>query len=310
VLIISPLSHAASGSLVIPVHIKGGTIFTLNKAGIEPMGHTIQKEKIEVIYTVPTVLYRILDMELFKKNDLSSLKTIRYGAASISPSKLEMILEVFGPILVQGYGSTECWPSATILGRKDHGIENEEQRKKLSSVGRPFPGEELIICDDVGQELAAGQKGEIWIRGANTIQGYYKDPGKTRRNFSKNGFWKSGDIGYMDEEGYLYLCGRKKDMIISGGFNVYSLEVENCLNLHPAVKNDAVFGLADDEWGEKVCAEVVLREAQKMTQEQLIDHCKVHLAGYKVPKMIRFVDELPLSSAGKVLKRLIKDKYT
>ena len=308
-MLFSPLNHAASGSVVIPVHIKGGTIITLNKADTEMIGQAIAEEKTQMIYTVPTVLYRILDINLPRKYDLSSLRTIRYGAASISPSKLKTLLAVFGQIFVQGYGSTECWPSITILARKDHGTENEEQVRKLSSIGRPFPGEEVIICDDEGEQVPTGQKGELWVRGINTIQGYYKDPDQTRQNFSEKGFWKSGDIGYMDEEGYVYLVDRKKDMIITGGFNVYATEVENCINSHPDIKNSAVFGIPDDYWGERVCAEVVLREGTRITQEELNVYCKGRLSGYKVPKTMRFVDELPLSPAGKVLKRLIRERY-
>ena len=304
----SPLNHAASGSVVIPVIIKGGTVVTINQVDMERMGRVISEVKIDMIYTVPTVLYRMLDMELSKKYDLSSLKTIRYGAASISPSKLERLLEQFGPIFVQGYGSTECWPSATILTRKDHGTATGEQIERLSSVGRPMPGEEVLICAEDGQELAPGQEGEIWVRGANTIQGYYKSPEATQQNFSPNGFWKSGDVGRMDEKGYLFLIDRLKDMIISGGYNVYATEVENCLNSHPAVENAAVVGLPDETWGEAVYGVVVLRQGARATPDELIAHCKQGLARYKAPKKIEFVSKFPLSPAGKVLRREIKKR--
>ena len=305
-LFFSPLSHAASGSVVIPVHIKGGAVATLNRAEVELVGRTIQDQAINMIYAVPTVLYRMLDLDLPSRYDLKSLKTIRYGAAPISPAKLEQLLAVFGPVFVQGYGSTECWPSATILPRADHGLDSEEKLRRLRSIGRPFPGEEIMICDEAGQELAPGEHGELLIRGANTVQGYYRDPEQTRENFTPAGFWKSGDLGYMDEHGYVYLMDRKKDLIISGGYNVYATEVENCLNSHPAVQNSAVVGLPHEEWGEAVCAVVVLKPGQAAEAAELIAHCKERLARYKAPKRVEIAAELPLSPAGKVLRREVR----
>ncbi|MEW5912776.1 MAG: AMP-binding protein [Thermodesulfobacteriota bacterium] len=307
-LLFSPLNHAASGSVVIPIHIKGGTVVTLNKVDLEQMGQVMEAEKVEMIYTVPTVAYRMLDAKLHQRYDLSSLKTIRYGAAPISPSKLEALLGVFGPIFVHGYGSTECWPSSTVLGRAEHSLEGPEQVQRLSSIGRPFPGQELMICDDEGQEMPVGERGELWMRGVNTIQGYYRDPEQTRQNFSPSGFWKSGDIGYADEQGYIYLVDRKKDMIISGGYNVYATEVENCLNSHPTVQNSAVVGVPDEQWGEAVCAVVVLNEGRQVQPAELIAHCKESLARYKAPKRLEIVTELPLSPAGKVLRRRVREQ--
>lgn len=304
----SPLNHAASGSVVVPILVKGGTVATLNKADIETMGQVIAKEKIDMIYAVPTVLYRMLDMDLPSRYDVSSLKTIRYGAASISPSKLEDLLKVFGPVFVQGYGSTECWPSCTILGRGDHRTSSQAWINRLSSVGRPFPNQEVIICDENGEQVPAGERGEIWIRGMNTIQGYYKDPKLTRDNFTPSGFWKSGDIGAMDEDGYVYLIDRKKDLIISGGYNVYAAEVENCLNSHPAVSNSAVVGVPHPDWGEAVWAVVVLREGQEAGPDDLIAYCKEGLARHKAPKRIDIVSQLPLSPAGKVLRRKVREQ--
>jgi acyl-CoA synthetase (AMP-forming)/AMP-acid ligase II len=259
-----------------------------------------------MVYAVPTVLYRMLEMDLPRKYDLSSLKTIRYGGAPISPSKLEVLLALFGPIFVQGYGSTECWPSVTILARKDHGTHSPEQIKKLNSVGRPLPGEEVIICDDNGEILPPGQRGEICIRGPNTVEGYYNNPELTAENFSESGFWKSGDIGYVDAQGYVYLVDRKQDMIITGGYNVYAIEVENCLNSHPAVQNSAVVGIPHESWGEAVCAMVLPSRGCKPASQELKEHCKQHLARYKVPKKIEITDQLPLSPAGKVLRREVR----
>jgi acyl-CoA synthetase (AMP-forming)/AMP-acid ligase II len=281
-------------------------VVTLNGADPRAIGRAIETHKVDMIYAVPTVLYRMLEMDLPCKYDLSSLKTIRYGGSPISPAKLEILLKLFGQIFVQGYGSTECWPSVTILGRKDHGTQTRQQIDRLLSVGRPMPGEEVIICDKDGTLLPAGQRGEIWIRGPNTISGYYKAPELTKQNFTSSGFWKSGDMGYMDEQGYIYLVDRKQDMIITGGYNVYAIEVENCLNSHPAVQNSAVVGRPHEIWGEAVCAMVMPAQGSTISPQELIDYCKHHLARYKAPKKIEITDQLPLSSAGKVLRREVR----
>ncbi|MCP4625159.1 MAG: acyl--CoA ligase, partial [bacterium] len=305
-LFFSPLHHAASGSVVIPVHIKGGTVITLNGADPEEIGRVIETHQVDMIYAVPTVLYRMLEINLPGRYNLGSLKTIRYGGSPISPAKLEILIEHFGQIFVQGYGATECWPSVTILGRNDHNTQTRKQIDRLLSVGRPMPGEEVIICDKDGTVMPPGQRGEIWIRGPNTITGYYKAPALTKINFSSSGFWKSGDMGYKDEEGYVYLVDRKQDMIITGGYNVYAIEVENCLNSHPAVQNSGVVGIPNDIWGEAVCAMVMLAQGSTATPEELIDHCKHQLARYKAPKKIKITDQLPLSPAGKILRREIR----
>lgn len=307
-LVSTPLTHAAS-SYVLPCYFRGGTIVTINRVDIEQMCQTVEKERIDLLQSIPTVLYRMVDMGLTKKYDLSSLKIIRYGASPISPSKLEVLIKEFGRIFVQGYAATESWTPCTILGRNDHDVTTEAGRKRLHSLGRVVPGMEVKISDDNGCELAIGEVGEIWIRGPITIQGYHNDPEQTKENFSGDGFFKSGDMGYMDNEGFIYLVDRKKDMIISGGFNVYAVEVENCLNSHAAVKESAVVGIPDDYWGEAVHAEVVLKEAERIGQEELINYCKQHIARYKAPKTIKFVTELPLSPIGKVLRRAIKEKY-
>ena len=292
-----------------PAYFKGGQIITTNQVDIDLMCRTIESRKVDFIYVVPTVLYRMLDMGLPEKYCLDSLRTIRYGASPISPSKLEELIKQFGKIFVQGYASTESWPPATILGRDDHRLETEEQRHILKSVGFPVPGVEVMICDDTGTEMPPNTKGEIWIRGVSTIACYYKDPEQTKANFSENGFWKSGDIGYCDESGRLYLVDRKKDMIITGGFNVYAQEVENALNAHSGVLNSAVIGIPDEYWGEAVCGVVLLKDGVSVTSEELIAYCKEQLTRYKVPKRIDFVTELPLSTVGKVLRREVRGKY-
>lgn len=248
----------------------------------------------------------MLDLRLPERFDLKSLKTIRYGGAPISPAKLEALMEQFGRVFVQGYGSTECWPSCTILTKEDHTTETPDQIRRLASVGRPFPGQEILVCGPSGNPVPPESEGEIWMRGANTIVGYWRDPEQTVENFTENGFWKSGDIGRLDVDGYLYLVDRKKDMVVTGGYNVYATEVEHCLNSHPAVENSAVVGMPHEIWGEAVHAVVVLRAGQEVRPEALIDFCKARLARYKAPKHVEIVSELPLSPVGKVLRREVR----
>lgn len=307
-LLSTPITHG-SGMVMLPAYLKGGQTITINRVDIDLMCQTVERLRVDLIYVVPTVLYRMLDMGLPEKYDLSSLRTIRYGASPISPAKLEGLVEQFGRIFVQGYAATESWPPITVLGRGEHGLETEEQRSALKSVGSPVPGVEVMICDAFGKEQPPGEAGEIWIRGGTTITGYYKDPEETKANFTPSGFWKSGDIGYSDESGRIYLVDRKKDMIISGGFNVYAQEVENALNAHPAVQNSVVVGVPDEYWGEAVCGVLMLKPGASASQEEIIAFCKKNLTRYKVPKRIDFVDQLPLSSVGKLLRREVRKKY-
>ena len=308
VLLSTPITHAA-GAMVIPTYFRGGTLITLNSADIETFCKAIELEGAELIYTVPTVLYRMVDMKLTEKYNLKSLKTIRYGASPISPAKLEDLIKQFGKIFIQGYAATEAWVPGTILAREEHDIKTESGRRKLNSVGRPVPGMEFKIADESGSEKKIGDKGEIWIRGPHTIQAYYNAAEQTEEAFTKDGFWKSGDIGYMDAEGFVYLVDRKKDMIVSGGFNIYSTEVENCINSHPGVQQSVVVGVPDENWGETVHAEVILKEGIEICEEDLIEHCKLNMARYKAPKSVKFVNSLPVSAVGKLLRREVRKKY-
>ena len=176
----------------------------------------------------------------------------------------------------------------------------------LERSNREPPSIQETLRDEEEQVLPASQHGEIWIRGPNTIEGYYKAPELTHDNFSSAGFWKSGDMGYIDEQGYVNLVDRKQVMIITGGYNVYAVEVENCLNSHPAIQNSAVVGISHDIWGEEVCALVMLVHGSTASPQELIDHCKRHLARYKAPKKIKITDQLPMSPAGKVLRRDVR----
>lgn len=226
----------------------------------------------------------------------------------MSPDKLGELVACFGQIFVQGYAATESPMIITSLDKATHQPSNATAMQHLSSAGRPTPGVEVFIADPEGNPLPIGETGEIRIRCKATIKGYYENPEATAAEFD-DGAWKSGDLGYIDGDGYLYIVDRLKDMIISGGFNVYAVEVEAALAAHPSVLMAAVVGIPHPEWGEAVHAEVILRQGEAVTSEELIAQTRTRLGGYKAPKSLVFVDELPTSAVGKVLRRQVREKY-
>jgi fatty-acyl-CoA synthase len=306
-LALAPLSHASCLPFLATFYA-GGATYTLNTPDLTVWCRTVQEERITHALLVPTLLYRLAAMNSAEEYELSSLRTLVYGAAPIAPAALGRLVEQFGPIFVQLYGSSEAPMCVSVLGKRDHDTATEASRQRLGSAGRITPGVELIIADDGGSPLPVGTTGEIWIRSRATIGGYYLNPEDTAAEFT-DGFWKSGDLGYVDEGGYLFIVDRKKDMIITGGFNVYAVEVEAALSEHPAVLMSAVVGVPHPDWGEAVHAEVILRQDMTIPADELIDHVKARLGSYKAPKTIKFVEELPMSAVGKVLRRQVKEPY-
>ncbi|MWV17029.1 AMP-binding protein [Pseudomonas sp. L-22-4S-12] len=300
----APISHG-SGLGLLPTLFRGGCTVTQNIPDMVQLCRNIEAERITMTLLVPTMIYRLLEMPEARQYDLSSLRTLAYGAAPMSPTKLRQAQEHFGNVFMQIYGATESLHAVAILGKNDHLSATEKQ---LGSAGRIAAAAEVIIVDDDGKEVPLGQTGELWVRSRGTISGYYNNPEGTAAEF-ENGFWKSGDLGYIDDEGFLFLVDRKKDMIITGGFNVYAVEVEAALNSHPAVSNSAVVGVPHEEWGEAVHAEVILKAGARVSVEELQEHVKARLGRFKVPKSILIVDSLPTSVVGKVLRRLVRDKY-
>ena len=306
-LALTPLSHA-SLMLFLPIFFAGGTTYTLNTPDLVGWCKTVQAQRITHALLVPTLLYRLLEMRSTQVYDLSSLRTLVYGAAPIAPAAVERLIRDFGQIFVQLYGASEAAMCVSVLNKRDHDLSSEAARKRLGSAGRISPGAEVMIADAEGAPLPVGTTGEIWLRTRATIGGYYKNPEVTAAEFT-NGFWKSGDLGYLDEGGYLFIVDRKKDMIITGGFNVYAVEVEAALSEHPGVVMCAVVGVPHPDWGEAVHAEVILGEGIELSAEELVDHVKARLGNYKAPKTVKFVDDLPLSPVGKVLRRQVKERY-
>jgi fatty-acyl-CoA synthase len=307
VLHLAPITHG-SGMLVLPTLFKGGCTVTMNSPDLNAWCDHIARERINTVMMVPTLLYRLLTLDESTPQQLATLDTVYYGAAPMSPSKLIDLQGAFGNIFVQAYGSTEHVGVALSMSKADHLVENFDDDSHLASAGRPVAGVEVQIMDDDGNPVARGETGEIWLRSRAIALGYFGSPEQTASEF-QDGFWKSGDLGRMDTQGFVYIVDRKKDMIISGGFNVYANEVEAAINSHAAVMMSAVVGIPHEEWGEAVHAEVMLKEGEAVGPAELLAYVRNELGGYKTPKTIEVVLELPVSAVGKVLRRKVREKY-
>jgi len=278
--------------IVVPMFTAGGVI------------EAIENHRITDAMLVPTMIQMLIDSPEAEGADLGSFRRIVYGASPITEDVLERArrkLPAAG--FSQAYGMTELSPIATVLLPDDH-----DEPTLLRSAGRAGIGVEVRIVDASDDELPRGQIGEIIVRGDNVMRGYWNKPSETAEAL-RNGRMHTGDLGYMDERGYVYVVDRLKDMIITGGENVYSAEVENALARHPAVAACAVIGVEDPRWGERVHAVVVLQPGADAGSEELQAFCRTLIANYKLPRSIDFVDELPLSGAGKILKRELRQQH-
>lgn len=297
----SPMFHSADCSQAWAITLIGGAHIFL--PAFDP-GATLQAiagYRATTSLMVPTMLLALLNQPQFATTDLGSLRRVLYGAAPIDRALLERALAAFPCPLWQGLGSAETGPLMAVLRPEEH------TPARLASAGRPIPGVELKIVDEQDRELAAGEIGEIAVRG-NLMAGYWKQPEETGRVLH-HGFYHTGDMAYCDSEGFIFIVDRKKDMVISGGENIYTIEVEKALSLHPAVLEAAVFGIPDQKWGEAVHALVVLRDGQEASPGELIGFVKNQIAAYKAPHSLKIVQSLPKSGAGKILKNLLRDPY-
>jgi len=270
----------------------------------------IQDERVTHMNFVPTQLVAILNLPDLNKYDISSMKFMWYGASPMPLEVLKKGMKALGPIFAQGYGQSESGPAISHLSKEDHNVlgRPKKEQRKLMSAGRPDIGVQVRIVDDDGNDVEPGEVGEITVRSKQVMVEYWHKPDDTRANIV-NGWLHTGDMGYYDAEGYIYIVDRKKDMIISGGENVYPREIEEILYRHPAVLEAAVIGIPDPYWIERVHAVVAIKKGAKATAEELIAFCKKHIASYKTPKSVEFVDSLPKNPAGKILKRELRDKY-
>lgn len=295
---LSPLYHAANIFCFVHLFTGGSTVF-VDKVTPQVILEAIQRHRVTFMFTVPTVLYGILDCGEIGRYDLSSLTTLQYGGAAITGARLDAALAAFGECLLHSYGMTETTSHASILGKKEH-------RLAVGSVGRPLPGIEMRIVDDRGKDCSVGAVGEILVRGANVTVGYWRKPAETAEALA-GGWLHTGDLGQISDAGFFYIVGRKKDMIISGGVNIYPRDIEDVIARHPAIAEVAVFGMPDDVWGEAVAAAVVPRPGWDVDPEVLKAFVRETLGGFKVPKAIYCMEALPKNASGKILKRELRD---
>ena len=284
----------------------GGKVVVVRRPTIAGVLKPIQDERCTHVNAVPTLYNWMLEAPEAKQFDVSSLRLMTYAGSPIPEQVLRRCIERFGNIFAQIYGLTEGG-GGTALMQEDHVVDGPRS-KLLRSAGKELLLTEVRVVDDAGNRVPPGVAGEIVIRGANVMMGYWKKPEQTAAAL-RDGWLHTGDIGRMDEEGYLYLVDRKADMIVTGGENVYPTEAENVLYKHPRVQECVVVSAPDDNWGERVQAVVVLKPGPPLTEQELIDFCKERLAGYKCPKKIDFWETLPKSVVGKLLRREVKAKY-
>jgi long-chain acyl-CoA synthetase len=307
---IMPLFHSG-GIDNLHAHLYvGGTNVIMKSFDPAATLRTIQEEKATDIQVVPTHLVAIFSLADLGKYDVSSLKRIFYTGSPMPVELLKKVLETWGPIFIQGYGQTEAGPNLIALPKEDHKVLDKpvEEQVTLASCGRPFIGVHVRIVDDKGNDVEPGKVGEVIAQSKHNMVEYWHKPDDTRETIV-DGWLHTGDMGRYDEKGYIYIVDRKKDMIISGGENIYPREVEEILYQHPAVLEAAVIGIPDPYWVEKVHAVVVLREGASVNADELINFCKGRIARYKAPKSAEFVDALPKNPSGKILKRELRQKY-
>jgi acyl-CoA synthetase (AMP-forming)/AMP-acid ligase II len=270
----------------------------------------IAEEQITDVHIVPTQLISLLNLPDIEQYDLHCLKRIWYAASPMPTEVLKRGLSVFGPIFMQGYGQTESGPDVTVLSRANHRYSGEstEAQSVLASCGQPCIRVHVRIVDEDGRDVEAGTIGEIIVESKRIMTEYWRKPDETKETI-RDGWLYTGDMGYYDEKGFIYIADRKKDMIISGGENVYPKQVEDVLYRHPAVKEAAVIGVPDPYWVERVHALVVLQENARAAEEDIISFCRKHIAHFKAPKSVEFVESLPKNPQGKILKKEIRAKY-
>jgi acyl-CoA synthetase (AMP-forming)/AMP-acid ligase II len=301
----APMFHLADLAAWLGQLVFGGTHVIVPKFDPVDVLRAIQDDGVTDVLLVPTMIQALVDDPRRGEFSTDGLRHIIYGASPIDEALLDRAMKAFPQVVfTQAYGMTELAPVATLLAPDDH-VDSPTGPARLRSAGRAAPHAELLIADSDGTEVARGEVGEIIVRGPHVMAGYWNKPQETA-DALRGGWMHTGDAGWMDEAGYVFVVDRIKDMIITGGENVYSAEVENALCTHPSVAAAAVIGLPDDQWGERVHAVVVPAAGADVTADELIDHVRARSAGYKAPRGVTFIDALPLSGAGKVLKRELR----
>jgi len=305
------MAHAASlahgsGTKMLPHYIKGATNLLLRKFTPEGFFQAVQTHRVTTSWMVPTMIAMLAQSPARGRYDLSSLHTVIYGGASMPDALIAQALEAFGPVFVQMYGLTEAPHPDLTLSKQDHLPDPQTGKPRRPGVtGRPSVGAMLRVVDDAGREVAPGEIGEIIIGGEHVMAGYWNDPQASAETLC-DGWCHTGDLARVDEDGYVYVVDRKKEMIISGGYNVYPREVEEVIYRHPAVRECAVVGAPDPHWGEVVVAVISLNPGARTDATDIASHCAEFLAGYKKPRRVEIVAELPKTAAGKIDKKAVR----
>lgn len=297
----APIFHIADFPFMFAAPAFGASQITIPKFSPQTFCETVQREGVTHTVLVPTMINMLTQSPEVQKYDLATLRHLGYGGSPMAPDLVHRTRQILpNAKLVQVYGLSEA---GFLTGLKD----DEHTEDKITSCGRPCLGIDVLVVDASGKEVETGKTGELVARGANIMRSYWNKPEETKRAF-RNGFFRTGDLGYQDANGYFFILDRLKDMIVTGGENVYSGEVEAVIYTHPAVREVAAFGIPDPKWGEIVKACIVLKPGKTLTADELIAYCRRSLANFKVPRSIEFSEiELPKSGSGKILKRLLRD---
>jgi fatty-acyl-CoA synthase len=304
VLLCMPLFHIAGVNVGLIGLFKGCKVTVLPEVDPAEILRLIEVEKVNVLFMVPAVILFIMQQPNIGEADVSSVRQVIYGAAPIAEELLVQASAKFKCDFVQVYGLTETTGGGTNLKPADH----DPARNKLRSCGKPNKGVEVRIVDENGKDVAQGEVGEIVMRGATIMKAYWNKPEATK-DAIRDGWFYSGDAGFLDEEGYVFIHDRVKDMIVSGGENVYPAEVENALFAHPQIADVAVIGVPDEKWGEAVKACVVAAAGADLSEEDIIAFARERIAGYKLPKSVDFIEALPRNPSGKILRRELREPY-
>ncbi|HLF41228.1 MAG TPA: AMP-binding protein, partial [Acidimicrobiia bacterium] len=304
----APLTHG-SGHNALVFTMKGCTQVILSPSGfdVERFLDWVPRYGVNALFMVPTMIKMVLDHPKVTDADLSSLKWVIYGGSPMYVEDLRKALKLFGNVFVQLFGQTESPMTGTILRTQEHELDGP-RASRLASCGRARSGVQVRIVDGEDNPLPPGGVGEICIRGGSVMKGYWERPEATEETL-RGGWLHTGDVGRMDEEGYVYILDRTKDMVISGGLNIYPREIEEALLTHPAVSEACVFGVPDDKWGEALTAHLVLHDGEQASAEEIIGFLGERLSGYKKPKAVHFVSSLPKTTYGKLDKRAVRAPY-
>ena len=305
----APLAHV-SGSVAWALTSVGGCNRLLAKFGPEAVLDVVEQYDATMLPVVPTQLNMLTDYLTSTPRRIGSLRFIPYAGSAISPDRLDTATRLFGDALVQLYGSSECPMPLTALFHGDHVADvNSVGLPRFASAGKPGPGVDIVIRDSAERSAGVGEAGEITVKSPTACRGYWNNPAATAELFDSAGYIRTGDVGLIDERGYLFIVDRKKDMIVSGGFNVYPREVEDAISTAVGVNEVAVVGAPDEKWGEQIVAVISLKPGVSYSLEEVREHCRRSLAGYKLPRRLVVVDDLPKGATGKILKRSLRQQF-